>query len=79
MSAEDWKNFYTNIGMLPLDSNSVFIRPLINTGNGYSASPQFRAGFHWDTLLFPMSDLVAAFNAGTVENYYDVIRSAKQQ
>jgi hypothetical protein len=79
MSAEDWKNFYKTIGTLPLDSNSVFIRPLINTGNGYSASPQFRAGFHWDTLLFPISDLVAAFGAGTVENYYDVIRSVKQQ
>jgi len=79
MSAEDWKNFYTNIGTLPLDSSSVFIRPLINTGSGYSASPQFRSNFHWDTLLFPMSDLVAAFNAGGVENYYDVIRSAKQQ
>src|SRR5215467_6556055 len=79
MSADDWKNFYTNIGMLPLDGNSVFIRPLINTGTGYSASPQFRANFHWDTLLFPMSDLVADFNAGAVENYYDVIRSAKQQ
>jgi hypothetical protein len=75
MSAEDWKSFYTNIGRLPLDANSVFIRPLINTGSGYSASPQFRANFHWDTLLFPMSDLVTAFNAGTVENYYDVIRS----
>ena len=77
MTSEDWKNFYTNIGMLPLDSDSVFIRPLINTGNGYSASPQFRANFHWDTLLFPMSELVSAFNAGNVENYYDVIRSAK--
>jgi hypothetical protein len=79
MSAEDWKNFYTNIGMLPLDSNSVFIRPLINTGTGYSASPQFRANFHWDTVLFPMSDLVTAFNAGSIENYYDVIRSHEKQ
>jgi hypothetical protein len=79
MSADDWKNFYTNIGMLPLDASSVFIRPLINTGTGYSASPQFRANFHWDTLLFPMSNLVSDFNAGSVENYYDVIRSAKQQ
>ena len=77
MSAEDWKNFYTNVSALPLDSNSVFIRPLINTGNGYSASPQFRATFHWDTLLFPMTDLIAAFNAGTIENYYDVIRTRK--
>ena len=74
MSAADWKNFYTNVGTLPLDSSSVFIRPLINTGSGYTASPQFRATFHWDTLLFPMADLVAAFNAGMIESYYDVIR-----
>ena len=74
MTAADWKNFYTNVGTLPLDSNSVFIRPLINTGSGYTASPQFRATFHWDTLLFPMADLVAAFNAGMIESYYDVIR-----
>jgi len=74
MTAADWKNFYTNVGTLPLDSSSVFIRPLINTGSGYTASPQFRATFHWDTLLFPIADLVAAFNAGMVESYYDVIR-----
>jgi hypothetical protein len=74
MTPADWKSFYTNIGTLPLDSNSVFIRPLINTGNGYTASPQFRATFHWDTLLFPMADLVTSFNAGMVESYYDVIR-----
>jgi len=74
MSAGDWKNFYTNVGTLPLDSSSVFIRPLINTGSGYTASPQFRATFHWDTVLFPIADLVAAFNAGMVESYYDVIR-----
>jgi hypothetical protein len=74
MSAADWKSFYTNVGTLPLDSNSVFIRPLINTGSGYTASPQFRATFHWDTLLFSIADLVAAFKGGMVESYYDVIR-----
>src|SRR5437016_3661799 len=75
MTPEDWKNFYTNVSTLPLDSNSTFIRPLINTGNGYTASPQFRPTFHWDTVLFPIADLVAAFNAGMIENYYDVIQT----
>ncbi len=75
MTPEDWKNFYTNVSMLPLDANSTFIRPLINTGNGYTASPQFRPTFHWDTMLFPMADLVALFNAGMIENYYDVIQT----
>ena len=75
MTPEDWKNFYSNVSTLPLDSNSTFIRPLINTGSGYTASPQFRPTFHWDTVLFPMADLVAAFNAGLIENYYDVIQT----
>jgi hypothetical protein len=73
--SEDWKAFYKNVSTLPLDSKSVFIRPLINTGpTGYSASPQFRQGFHWDTFLFPIRDLVAAFEGGKVETYYDVIQ-----
>jgi len=75
MTSEDWKNFYTNVSTLPLDSNSTFIRPLINTGNGYTASPQFRPTFHWNTVLFSIADLVAAFNAGMIENYYDVIQA----
>ena len=75
MNPDDWKNFYSNVAMLPLDSRSVFIRPLINTGGGgYAASPLFRPGFQWDTLLFSMEDLVAAFNSGMIQTYYDVIQ-----
>src|SRR5262252_4255533 len=73
--SEDWKAFYRNVATLPLDGKSVFIRPLINTGpTGYSASPQFRQGFHWDTLLFPIRELVATFEGGKIETYYDVIQ-----
>jgi len=72
---EAWKTFYENVASLPLDSKSVFIRPLINVGAGsYSASPLFRSGFHWDTMLFPMQDLIAAYRAGTIQSYYDVIQ-----
>ncbi len=75
MNTDDWKNFYSNVAMLPLDSKSVFIRPLINTGGGgYAASPLFRPGFQWDTMLFPIEDLVSAFNAGKIQSYYDVIQ-----
>ena len=75
MSADDWKSFYTNVSVLPLDSKSVFIRPLINNGNGgYTASPQFRIGFRWDTLLFSIRDLVSAFDTGMIQSYYDVIQ-----
>src|SRR5262249_822579 len=73
--SESWKNFYANVATLPLDSKSVFIRPLINVGTGsYTASPLFRSGFHWDTLLFPIEDLISAFNAGMIHNYYDIIQ-----
>lgn len=77
--SEDWKAFYKNVATLPLDSKSVFIRPLINTGDirvgpgPYSASPQFRTGFHFDTVLFPIQSLIKAFNADMIETYYDVI------
>jgi hypothetical protein len=71
---EDWKAFYKNVATLPLDAKSVFIRPLISTPDGYSSSPQFRTGYHFDTLLFSIRDLVAAFNAGAIATYYDVIQ-----
>jgi hypothetical protein len=74
MSEDSWKNFYKNVSTLPLNAKSVFIRPLINVGTGeYTSSPQFRPGFHWDTLLFPIKDLLAAFDAGKIHTYYDVI------
>jgi hypothetical protein len=73
--SEAWKNFYTNVAELPLDSKSVFIRPLIDVGSGsYTASPLFRTGFRWNTLLFPMQDLVSAFHSGMIHNYYDIIQ-----
>jgi hypothetical protein len=73
---ESWKKFYSNVATLPLDSKSVFIRPLINVGTGaYTSSPLFRSGFRWDTFLFPMQDLITAFNAGMIETYYDVIQT----
>jgi hypothetical protein len=75
MSDDPWRNFYKNVSTLPLNSRSVFIRPLINVGTGeYTSSPQFRPGFRWDTLLFPINDLLASFEAGMIRTYYDVIR-----
>jgi hypothetical protein len=77
--SDDWKAFYKNVATLPLDSKSVFIRPLINTGDvrvgpgPYSASPAFRTGFHFDTMLFPIRDLITAFDGGMIQNYYDAI------
>jgi hypothetical protein len=72
---ESWKKFYGNVAALPLDSKSVFIRPLINTGGDtYTASPLFRTGFHWDTFLFPIQSLIERFNSDMIQTYYDIIQ-----
>ena len=75
MNAEDWKSFYRNVSALPLDTKSVFIRPLINTGSGdYAAAPLFRVGYHWDTVLFSIRALVSAFEADMIQSYHDIIQ-----
>jgi hypothetical protein len=74
MNSDEWRSFYRNVSALPLDSKSVFIRPLINTGAGYDASPVFRVGFQWDTVLFPIQALLEAFEGGKIQTYYDVIK-----
>ena len=72
---DNWKKFYANVATLPLDSQSVFIRPLINIGTGtYTASPLFRSGFRWDTMLFPIQDLITAFHADMIQSYFDIIQ-----
>jgi hypothetical protein len=72
---DNWKKFYANVATLPLASQSVFIRPLINIGTGtYTASPLFRSGFRWDTMLFPIQDLVTAFHADMIQSYFDIIQ-----
>ena len=73
---DGWTKFYANVSALPLDSKSVFIRPLMNVGTGaYSASPVLQRGarFWWDTKLFSIADLVDAFNAGMIQRYYDIL------
>ena len=75
---DGWRQFYANIAALPLDSKSVFVRPLMSTGTGeYAASPQLRPGmpFWWDFKLFPMMDLVDAFNGGRIQGYYDILQN----
>jgi hypothetical protein len=53
----------------------MFVRPLIDVGAGaYTASPLFRSGFRWNTLLYPMQDLVDRFQSDAIQSYYDVIQ-----
>jgi hypothetical protein len=72
---EAWKNFYSNVGTLPLRPGSVFIRALIKTRTGqYSPMPVVRPGYSYLQIsLSPISDLITAFNSDMVHDYSDIL------
>ncbi|HET7618750.1 MAG TPA: hypothetical protein VFK20_09605 [Vicinamibacterales bacterium] len=69
---EDWQQFYANVGSMPLDARSLFIRSYFNRF-GYFSYGQAPAGPRSLTLLSPIPDLLAAVAAGRVQGYDDVI------
>jgi hypothetical protein len=94
-----WQRFYSNVGALPIDDRSTFIRAYFNNqgrvvfGGPPAGQPdpqsgvvQIPPGFappppgpgpRSETLLNPISRLLAAFNEGRVSNYYDVIELSR--
>jgi hypothetical protein len=73
-----WEGFYANVATLPVNAKSVFIRGLIRSANGdYSPSPALPASSHYETAVFPIVDLVTAYNNGTVQRYNDILRTAR--
>jgi hypothetical protein len=61
---ENWKRFYENVGVLPVDSSSMFIRYALNT---------WGFGRRSRTLLSSIEDVVRAYNRGRIRSYYDVV------
>lgn len=68
-----WRNFYENVASLPLDSGSQFIRS-VPSNNVMPSQPGARAA----SMLCPIKELVAAFDAKKIEGYDDVIRLSHQ-
>lgn len=70
---DEWSRFYTNVSKLPLDSTSTFIRSATNRG-GYPMPGGYggRGGL-MAQLTASMQELVAAFKAGKVLEYADVL------
>lgn len=70
---DNWKKFYANVGTLPLDSTSTFIRSVFNgPGTGFAGG-----GFGFmrsQNLLSSMTDTMKAYRAGKITTYPDVIR-----
>ena len=73
---DDWKKFYTNVGTLPLDSTSTFIRSVFN-GMGYNRSGGFNSYMRAEQMLASMLEQVQLFTAGKLSTYYDVIQTSR--
>ena len=78
-----WQHFYANVGALPIDDRSTFIRAYFNNQGrvfrfeqGQSGPP---AGPRSEQLLNPVNVLLAAFSNGRITSYYDVIDLSHQQ
>jgi len=70
---DDWRKFFGNVGALPLDSTSTFIRSVFN-GMGFNrAGPGMRA----QQMLASMLVQVRLFNEGHLSSYYDVIQTSR--
>jgi hypothetical protein len=65
---ENWKLFYANVGMLPLDSSSTFIRYVLN---GWRFSRRSR------TMQSSITDVIRGYDRGRIRSYYDVIEMSQ--
>jgi hypothetical protein len=69
-----WKRFYDNVGAMPIDENSTFIRAYFNMR---FISPRNFTGLRSQTLLDPIGGLVTDFRSGQIQTYEDVVERSK--
>lgn len=72
-SPDLWRRFYTNVGTMPVDSGSTFIRAVFN-GMGFRAPGGVRAVM----MLGSIAEQLRMFSDGRIASYYDVIQSSKE-
>jgi len=88
-----WQRFYENVAALPLDTRSTFIRAFFNNqgrpfrvqgpgdpSTGAAVTPPNLApppGPRSETLLNPISMLLAAYAEGHINSYYDVVELSR--
>jgi hypothetical protein len=81
---DDWQRFYANVSTLPVDERSTFIRSFFsNVGfRTYSFQiapfPPTSQTPRSQTLLNSVVDLLAAYQAGRIQSYRDVIEQSHQ-
>jgi hypothetical protein len=65
---ENWRRFYENVAVLPVDSTSMFIRYVLN---GWGFRRQRRS------LTSSIDDTVRAYRTGRIRAYYDVVNLSR--
>jgi hypothetical protein len=73
--SDDGRKFFANVETLPLDSASTFIRAVFNGGGYRSATGG--GGMRGPTILASMMGQLAAFRAGRINSYPDVVGYSK--
>lgn len=69
---DTWPRFYENVGTLPMDASSTFIRS-VSSRWGRGATSGGAWGPLMSQLIGPVEKTIAAYRAGTVRWYGDVI------
>lgn len=79
---DNWKRYYTNVGTLPIDSASSFIRSI---GGGFRgggapmrvAGQQMMLGGRLPSVTSSIAELLKAFSEGRILDYGDVINLSR--
>jgi hypothetical protein len=74
---DDWRHFFDNVGELPLDSSSTFIRSVFDGAVYYRGAPPFGGYMRARQMLASMLAQVTAFKAGKLMTYSDVIETSR--
>ncbi len=73
-----WTNFYGNVGTLPLDATSTFIRSVGGGGRTFGlGGGGFGGGMRAPNVLASMQQTVAAVKDGRIQSYSDVFSLSK--
>ena len=76
---DNWRRFYANVAMLPLEENSAFIRAIFNFGGFWYRDPANRTGPPGPrsvTALSPIAEQLLDVKQGRIASYYDLIEAS---
>jgi hypothetical protein len=73
---DDWKKFFANVGALPLDSTSAFIRSSFN-GMGPQTAQYYASMMRSQQLRASILDQLQLFRDGKILSYYDILTTSR--